>query len=142
MRGMETNPIHASFMSLKHLDTLNFNADEGREILTLSEFFLENSVIPNPNRGVKGGTDNEIFLWMELGTHHIMTMPGNNIDTRPTLIVPNPHSLIITRGQNPRQLVVEVGCTNVVDMAFEGEEATLLFIVPDLDETVVPAGDE
>ncbi len=115
---METNPIDASFMSLKHLDTLNFNPDEGREILTLSKFFLENSIIPNPNRRVKGGTDNKIFLWMELRTHHIMTMPGNNIDTRATLIIPNPHSLIITRGQNPRQLVVEVGGTNVVDMAF------------------------
>jgi hypothetical protein len=118
LSGMETNPINASFMPFKHLDTLDLNPNKGREILAFCKFFFQNGIIPNPHSGIKRGTDNKIFLRMKLRTHHIVTMPGDDIDTRATLIVPNAHRLIVTRGQYPRQLVVEVSGTDVVDVAF------------------------
>lgn len=118
LSGMETNPVHTSFMSFKHLDTLDLNPNKGREILTFGKFFFQNGIIPNPNRGIKRGTDNKILLRMKLRTHHIVTMPGDDIDTRATLIVPNPHRLIVAGRQYPRQLVVEVSGTDVVDVAF------------------------
>jgi hypothetical protein len=96
LSGMETNPINASFMSFKNLDTLNLNPNKGREIFTLGKFFFQNGIIPNPNRGIKRGTDNKILFRMKLRTHHIVTMPGDNIDTCATLIVPNAHRLIVT----------------------------------------------
>ena len=115
---METDPVDSSLMSLQDFNALDFDSNKGREIFALSEFFLENGIIPDSDGGIKGATDDEIFLWMELSAHNIMTMTSNDIDASSTLIIPNTHGLIITSGKNPRQLVVEVCGTNVVNVTF------------------------
>jgi hypothetical protein len=115
---MEADPIDPSLMPLQYFNALNLYSDEGREIFALCEFFLENSVIPDSDSGVKGPTDDEIFLWVELSAHNIMTVTRNDIYACPTLIIPDTHCLIITSGKNPRKLVVEVRGTNVINMAF------------------------
>ena len=88
-------------MTLQYLNALDFDSDKGREIFGLSEFFLENGVIPDSDCGIKRSTDDEIFLWVELSAHNIMAVASNDIDASPTLIIPDTHGLIIASGKNP-----------------------------------------
>lgn len=62
-----------------------------------------------------------------------MRMASNNIDTISTLVVPNAHSLVIRGGEYPRQLMMEVGGSNIIDMAFKYKQTPLLLIVPYTD---------
>lgn len=50
-----------------------------------------------------------------------MTMACDNVYTGSALIVPYAHGLIVTWGQNPRKLVVEVGGSNIVNVTSESE---------------------
>lgn len=59
-----------------------------------------------------------------------MRMAGYYIDTIPALIIPYSHGLIIRGRQNPRQLVVEECCSDVIDMAFKHKQTSFLFVVP------------
>lgn len=55
---------------------------------------------------------------VELSAHHIMSMPCQDIDAVPGLVVPDPHSLVITGSQDPRELPVEHSCPDVIDMSW------------------------
>jgi hypothetical protein len=69
-------------------------------------------------------------------------MTRNDVHTHPTLVVPDTHSLVVAGGEDPGELVVEKGRSDVVDVPLEGEQTALLLVVPNLDQTVVASGYE
>jgi hypothetical protein len=68
---------------------------------------------------------------VELSTHDIVQVPGDQIDAVPTLVVPDPHGVVVGGREDPWQLVMEVHSADVVDMAFQHEHAAFLLVVPD-----------
>ena len=69
---------------------------------------------------------------MELGTHDIVVVAGEDADARPGLPVPDSDGLIIGGRQDPGVLVVEHRRTNVVQMTKQLEQAAFLLVVPNL----------
>lgn len=66
--------------------------------------------------------------------------PAQSILTqRPVLPVPYPNRLVVTRGDNPGELVVEEDGPDVVEMAVQGEQTAAGLVRPDLDLVVVTA---
>lgn len=74
---------------------------------------------------------------MKLRAHDVVTMSGDDVDASSALIVPDPHSLIVAGRQYPRQLMVEEGSTNVINMPFEREQASFLLVVPYFNKTII-----
>lgn len=73
---------------------------------------------------------------MELCTHHIMVVTGENANASARLPVPDSDGLIVRCAENPWIFVVKEGSTDVVEMAKQGENAPLLLIVPDLTKLI------
>ena len=74
---------------------------------------------------------------MELSTHDVVTVPGDDVDTRSTLIIPDAHGLVIARGQHPGQFMMEEDRTHIINVTLQREHASLLLVIPDLHQTVV-----
>ena len=72
---------------------------------------------------------------MKLSTHDVVVVAGENADARPRLPVPDPNGLIVGGRENPGVFVVEHRRPDVVQMAQQVEQASLLLIVPDLKGT-------
>ena len=68
---------------------------------------------------------------MKLSASYIVAMAGNNVNAGSALVVPNSDGLIITAGQDPRELFVEESCSDIINMTFENKITSFLFIVPD-----------
>ena len=58
------------------------------------------------------------------------------------LPIPDPDRLVVRGTQNPRVLMVELHCTNVVQMPKQCEQAPPQLIVPDLDLVVIATRDK
>ena len=94
--GMEAHPIAASLMSVKHFDTFYFDSNEWSQVFSFSQFFPQHWEVPDPDSRIQRSRHDQIFLWMELCTHNIVTMSRDDVDTSSTLVIPNAHGLIIT----------------------------------------------
>lgn len=79
---------------------------------------------------------------MELRAHDVVTVSSDDVNAHSTLIVPDPHGLIVAGRQYPGQFMMEEGSPNVVDMSFEGEQASFLLVVPNFDEPIITARNE
>ena len=71
-----------------------------------------------------------------------MTVPRDDVDTRSTLIVPNPDCLVVTGGKDPRQFVMEEDSSNIINVPTKNEVASFLLVVPNSDFTVVTSRNE
>ena len=69
---------------------------------------------------------------MEVCAHDIVVVPGEHADAVARLPVPDADGLVIRRADNPRRLLVEVRCANVVQVASQGEDAASHLVVPHL----------
>lgn len=54
---------------------------------------------------------------MELGTHHVMAVPCDDVYAGSGLVVPDPHGLVVGGCEDPGEFVVEERRTDVVDVA-------------------------
>ena len=79
---------------------------------------------------------------MESCTHNIMAMACKNSNNTPILPIPEPHRLIITTRNNPRQFFMELYSSDIVKMTGECEHTFLRFIVPNFDLVVITTTDE
>ena len=98
---MKTNPICSTLMTFKNFNTLNFYSNKARKIFCFGKLLFQHCEIPNSYCRIKRSWYYKIFFRMKLGTHNIMGMSGNYIDTSSTLIIPDSHSLIIWCRKNP-----------------------------------------
>jgi hypothetical protein len=79
---------------------------------------------------------------MESSTHYIMAVTSEDSNNTPILPIPKPHRLVITARNNPRQFLVELDCSDVVEMTRERENALLGLVVPNFDFVIVTTTDE
>lgn len=79
---------------------------------------------------------------MPLRTHDVVIVAGEDRDTGPRLPVPNPNSLVVRRGEDPRVGVVEEDGAHVVQVAVEGEQAATRLVVPHFNLVIVAAACE
>jgi hypothetical protein len=79
---------------------------------------------------------------MESGTHDVVTMACKDGDDVPVLPIPESYCLVITTGNDPRQLFVEFDGPDIVQVTSECEEALLGLVVPNLDSVVITSTDE
>lgn len=98
--------------------------------------------VPNSHRLIQRCGHNDVVRRVELGTHYIVIVPGQNTDARSRLPIPNPDRLIIGRTQDPRILMMEHRRADVIQMPQQREDAPPLLVVPHLDLEVVSAGNE
>lgn len=127
---MEAYPVGAPFMPLQNLNTFDFYSYKGWEVFGFCQFFFQYGIVPDSDSRIKGSAYDEIFLWMELGAHDIVAVACDYIDTGSTLVVPETHGLVVACGQNPWELIMEKSRSNIIDMAFQSEQAAFLFVVP------------
>ena len=137
---MERCPIHTTLMTLQHIFYSSHKVRRksakhrtrtsclARNLLSL---LFESRYIPDTNCLVQRCTHNEIFLWMELSTHHIVIMSRQHRDTFTTLPVPDPDVLVIRTTHNPRVFVMELDSTNIIQMAHQCEERSFVVVIPD-----------
>jgi len=74
---------------------------------------------------------------MELSTHDIVVMSGEDGDTVSRLPVPDTDGLIVGTTKDPWIFVVKVNGANVIQVSCESELTTTRLVVPDLDLVVV-----
>lgn len=79
---------------------------------------------------------------MKLCTHDVVRMASNNVDTSSTLIIPDSHGLVITGGEDPRELVMKEGGSDIINMSFQRKHTPFLFIIPNFDQSIVASGNE
>jgi hypothetical protein len=95
-----------------------------------------------PHRLIQTRTHNHVFAGVEHRAHNIVSMPCQNRQASSTLPIPYSNGLIIRRRENPRVLVMELHCSDVIEMALQSEEAAFLLVIPNFDFVVVATGDE
>lgn len=78
---------------------------------------------------------------MELSAHDVVVVTSEDGNASTTLPVPDSNRLIIRGRQDPRLLVMEVDCSNIVEMAIEGVVASPRLVVPDFDLVIVTSRD-
>jgi len=127
---MERYPVHAPIMFQHELDNsicgpkhirltrvraghLKSHRSRGRVLLP------QPRDIPYTYALIQGSADDEVFFRMELGAHRIVIMTGHRADQLPILPIPYTNRLIIQRRRDPRQLVVEENCPDVIQMTIE-----------------------
>ena len=74
-----------------------------------------------------------------------MIVARQHTQTTSFVKIPQPQSLVITRGQNPGKLSsigVEFHRTDVIQVPQKGEEATPKLVIPNLDLVIITAGDD
>lgn len=77
----------------------NFGATEnliGPRPRLLHTLLLQFRKVPYPDSLIQRCTGNERVIWVECGTHNIVTVTSQNSNHAPVLPVPKPDSLIIT----------------------------------------------
>lgn len=67
-------------------------------------------------------------------------MASKNRDLATVLPVPDSDGLVVTGGNNPGQVVVELDSANVVNVPVEREHAFLRLVAPNLDQVIVTSG--
>ena len=88
--------------------------------------------VPDPDRLVEGGGDEEVLGGVELGAHDVVVVPGEDGDAGAGLPVPDADRLVVGGREDPGVLVVEHRRADVVQMAQQVEQASLQLVIPDL----------
>lgn len=78
---------------------------------------------------------------MELCTHNVVVVTGEDGDARSALPIPDANGLIVGGTEYPRVFMVEEDGADVVEMAVEGKETLTSFVVPDFDLVIVTTTD-
>lgn len=145
--GMKRDPVDTAIMTLKNVlyndirlpEQISLSSGDGCWSNTIRGshswhcvLLAESRDVPDTDSLVKTCTGYQIFGWVELSTHHIVIMSSENCNRRARLPVPNTHSLIIGRADNPRIVFVEKRGTNIVQMSKQGEDTFALLVIPDL----------
>jgi len=66
------------------------------------------------------------------GSTYVVVVPSENANDSPCLPVPDPNGLVVRAAEDPRVLVVEHRCADIVEVAKQGEQAPPLLVVPQL----------
>jgi len=113
---VKTCPVHAGSVSAQDALQLHTRVihDLGTDLqssslrrVVLAKLGTQVVKVPQPARLVQTGTDNQIPTRMPVGAHHLVTMPGQNDHILARLPVHNPHTVVVTRSQDPGQFRVE-----------------------------------
>jgi hypothetical protein len=72
------------------------------------------------------------FTLCVCGSTYVVVVPSENANDSPCLPVPDPNGLVVRAAEDPRVLVVEHRCADVVEVAKQGEQAPPLLVVPQL----------
>lgn len=145
----EIAPIDASIMSLKHCAHFHLDANGGhafkpiyRGNRSVFKLFAQLGEVPQPQGLIQRARNYQVFCLMEPRAHHIMRVASDNLQKVPVLIVPESHCLVVTRRQNPWQLLMELHCSKVIQMAQQLKQLLFGLVVVDADLVVVAAGDK
>lgn len=79
---------------------------------------------------------------MELGAHYVVIVPGQHANASATLPVPDSDGLIVRSAEDPGILLMEHSGPDVIEMTQQGEDASTLLVVPNLDLVIVAPGNE
>lgn len=79
---------------------------------------------------------------MELGAHYVVIVPSQYTNASATLPVPDADGLIVRSAEDPGILLMEHSGPDVIQMTQQGEDASSLLVVPNLDLVIVAAGNE
>ena len=88
--------------------------------------------IPHPQSLVERRGDDQVVARVKRRAHHVVVVPREHRDARARLPVPDADRLVVRRRHYPRVLVVELDCTDVVEVAEQREETAPEFVVPHL----------
>ena len=66
-----------------------------------------------------------------------MSVSSDNRNRRSLQPIPDSDALVIRARDNPRQFMMELNLSDVVNVAFHSSHALLLFVVPDSDLRVI-----
>jgi len=83
-------------------------------VLLLLGLLFELGEVPDANGLVEGRTGNERVVRVERSAHNVVAVACQDCHHASVLPVPESHRLVVTAGQNPRQLGVEFYGSHVV----------------------------
>ena len=86
---------------------------------------------------IEGSGNEEIFLGMELCTHDVVVMAGEDADALARLPVPNANRLVIAGRKNPRLLVMKLTGANVIEMSRKREQTLAQLVIVKFEFVVV-----
>ena len=133
--------VRPHFSKLSKVIIAGWNASWPSESLTTPMLLIKITFltwnIPNSNSLVKWSRHQQVFAWMELSAHDIVIVAGQDGNAASTLPVPNSDGLIIRAGQHPRILMMKHGGPDVIQMAQEVKEASLLLVIPHLKPNTI-----
>jgi hypothetical protein len=152
----------AEEISVHTRDNVSGGVGRSGSVWGLGVLLAEASGVPDTDCLVKGCRNNEVILGVEASTHNIVVVAGEYGNASPGLPVPDPDSLVIRAGYNPRVLVVELkktdvsfalrekiqiwyahlNGTDVVKVAKKGEQAAMKLVIPNLDLVIITTRDE
>mmetsp|Transcript_35164 Transcript_35164/g.101267 ORF Transcript_35164/g.101267 Transcript_35164/m.101267 type:complete len:220 (-) Transcript_35164:378-1037(-) len=125
-RRVEGRPVHTPLVAFQHVLHHGVGSAEhiagalrrGRAATADGDRLVpEARSVPHADGLVEGGRHDEILLGMEVRAHHVVVVTREHRDARARLPVPNPDGLVVRCAENPRVLVVELHCADVVEVA-------------------------
>lgn len=96
--------------------------------------------IPDSDRLIQGGRDNQVLGWVELRAHDIVGVAREQSYFLSALPIPDADGLIVTTGDDPGQFAMELDVTHVVEMACKSENTLLGLCGPHAHSVVVAPG--
>lgn len=105
-------------------------------------FLSQAREVPHPDGLIQGTRHDQVLRRMELGAHDVVVVACQTANLGTVLPVPDSDGLVIRRGKNPREVVVEEHGSDEVQVSGQSEEALTGVQGPDLDGVVVTTRDE
>ena len=128
--GVKGSPVHTTVVSLQHI--LDHDIHIGKEVhlgairsynlvfkahwLRSRGLLFECCKVPYTHCLVHRSRYNQVFVRMELSTHHVVVVAGQYRNTGATLPVPNTDGLVIRCTDNPWVFVMEEHGTHIIQM--------------------------
>jgi len=120
---------------------LDLNLSPAEDLVGLGTLLLglllKPGKVPDSDRLVEGGRRNEGVIGMEGGAHDVVAVASEDGEDVSTLPVPKADSLIITAAQDPRQFLVKLNSSDIIEMSSKRKHALLLLVVPYLYFVVI-----
>jgi hypothetical protein len=142
MEGDPVDTAHVTFDDVLYLDFRAAKDLVGARSRFLHTPFFEAGKVPDAHRLIERCTSNQRVFRMERSTHDVVTVTSQDSDNTSSLPIPKSHSLIITGGNNPGQLLMELDRAHIVEMTRQREHALLRLVAPHFDLVIVTTTDK
>jgi hypothetical protein len=142
---MKSNPIDSLFVAFDDVLDLHFSATKDlirSASLFLHAFLLKSWEVPNSNSLIKWCRCEKSLLWMKASGHYVVRVTSQDSYNASILPVPYAYGLIIWAWTDPRQILVEFYCPNIIQVSCQSKETLFCLIVPHLNLMIITSTDE